>query len=38
MTELELLQKIYDVEIFIFCVLVGISLFLGFWFGNRGGK
>lgn len=38
MTELELLQKIYDGEFVLFIILAAILMLLGFWFGNRGGK
>lgn len=38
MTELELLQKIYDGEFVLFMVLATILMLLGFWFGNRNGK
>jgi len=38
MTELELLQKIYDGETALFIVLAVILMLLGIWFGNRNGK
>lgn len=38
MTEIELLQKIYDGEFALFLILGIILILLGVWFGNRGGK
>ncbi len=38
MTEVELLQKIYDGEFALFMILAVILMLLAFWFGNRNGK
>ena len=38
MTELKLLQKIYDGEFALFLILSAILLLLCLWFKNRGGK